>query len=414
MSSPSLVIRNGTIVDGSGGDPYEADLAVTDGKISSIGGTIPKGAEEIDARGKLVTPGFVDVHTHYDAQVTWSDRLSPSSWNGATTVLLHGAMPAGLRAEIAAAVQATTVPALNAAAAMPRRSTTCGACVSTPRCCWRWCRPNSRSSNDIPTHHHTPPSPAARRLFLRQASALSGLGLLGTPLALNLAAASSAAAQSASDYKALVCIFMHGGNDAMNTVLATDAASWQSYVAARQQAPDSIALLPAGTPAVASAAAGAPQRLGGVLPIVPLRSQGRGFALHPLLGTVQSLFQQQRLAVVANVGPLLQPTSKAQYLRPTHPRPPQLFSHNDQQNAWQAFHPEGAQVGWGGRMGDLLAAGNAVSALTAISTAAMRCGCRGRRCASTRPARPGRCAWEPTRRADCSDRWRWPQRCSGS
>ena len=88
MSPPSLVIRNGVIVDGSGGDPYEADLAVTGGTISAIGGSIPKGREEIDARGRLVTPGFVDVHTHYDAQVTWSDRLSPSSWNGATTVLL--------------------------------------------------------------------------------------------------------------------------------------------------------------------------------------------------------------------------------------------------------------------------------------------------------------------------------------
>jgi N-acyl-D-aspartate/D-glutamate deacylase len=87
MSSPSLVIRNGTIVDGSGGDPYEVDLAMIDGKIAAIGGNIAKGTEEIDARGKLVTPGFVDVHTHYDAQVTWSDRLSPSSWNGATTVL---------------------------------------------------------------------------------------------------------------------------------------------------------------------------------------------------------------------------------------------------------------------------------------------------------------------------------------
>ena len=87
MSSPSLVIRNGTIVDGSGGDSYEADLAVSEGKIAAIGDNIPKGAEEIDARGRLVTPGFVDVHTHYDAQVTWSDRLSPSSWNGATTVL---------------------------------------------------------------------------------------------------------------------------------------------------------------------------------------------------------------------------------------------------------------------------------------------------------------------------------------
>ncbi len=87
MSSPSLVIRNGTIVDGSGGDPYEADIALIDGKIAAIGGSIPKGTEEIDARGKLVTPGFIDVHTHYDAQVTWTDRLSPSSWNGATTVL---------------------------------------------------------------------------------------------------------------------------------------------------------------------------------------------------------------------------------------------------------------------------------------------------------------------------------------
>jgi N-acyl-D-aspartate/D-glutamate deacylase len=88
MSSASLVIRNGTIVDGSGGDPYEADLAVSDGRISAIGANLPKGGEEIDARGKLVTPGFVDVHTHYDAQVTWTERLSPSSWNGATTVLL--------------------------------------------------------------------------------------------------------------------------------------------------------------------------------------------------------------------------------------------------------------------------------------------------------------------------------------
>ena len=88
MSSPSLVIRNGTIVDGSGSDPYEADLAITDGRITAIGGVIGRGREEIDARNRLVTPGFIDVHTHYDAQVTWTSRLSPSTWNGVTTVLL--------------------------------------------------------------------------------------------------------------------------------------------------------------------------------------------------------------------------------------------------------------------------------------------------------------------------------------
>eukprot|EP01034_Spumella_vulgaris_P040283 gene40283-49814_t len=88
MFSPSLVIRNGTIVDGSGGDPYEADLSIVEGRIAAIAKNLPKGQEEIDARGRLVTPGFVDVHTHYDAQVTWSERLSPSSWNGATTVVM--------------------------------------------------------------------------------------------------------------------------------------------------------------------------------------------------------------------------------------------------------------------------------------------------------------------------------------
>ena len=87
-ASPTLVIRNGTIMDGSGGDPYTADLAIAGTKITAIGPNLPRGTEEIDATGKIVTPGFVDVHTHYDAQVTWGSRLSPSSWNGVTTVLL--------------------------------------------------------------------------------------------------------------------------------------------------------------------------------------------------------------------------------------------------------------------------------------------------------------------------------------
>jgi N-acyl-D-aspartate/D-glutamate deacylase len=83
-----LVIRGGTIIDGSGGEPIEADIAIVGGKISAIGSNLPKGDEEIDATGKIVTPGFVDPHTHYDAQVTWSNSISPSSWNGVTTVMV--------------------------------------------------------------------------------------------------------------------------------------------------------------------------------------------------------------------------------------------------------------------------------------------------------------------------------------
>ena len=89
MSKKSdLVIRGGTLVDGSGDAPYQADIAVTDGTILAIGQDLRRGVEEIDARGRIVTPGFVDVHTHYDAQVTWSNRINPSSWNGVTTVMI--------------------------------------------------------------------------------------------------------------------------------------------------------------------------------------------------------------------------------------------------------------------------------------------------------------------------------------
>jgi N-acyl-D-aspartate/D-glutamate deacylase len=83
-----LVIRAGTIVDGSGGTPYEADIAIADGRIAEIGRVMSAGRQEIDARGKLVTPGFIDVHTHYDAQATWGTQITPSSWNGVTTALI--------------------------------------------------------------------------------------------------------------------------------------------------------------------------------------------------------------------------------------------------------------------------------------------------------------------------------------
>jgi N-acyl-D-aspartate/D-glutamate deacylase len=86
--TPDLVIRGGTVADGGGGELYEADVAVTDGRITEIGKVLGKGKEEIDARGKLVAPGFVDVHTHYDGQVTWSQDITPSSQNGVTTAIM--------------------------------------------------------------------------------------------------------------------------------------------------------------------------------------------------------------------------------------------------------------------------------------------------------------------------------------
>ena len=225
-----------------------------------------------------------------------------------------------------------------------------------------------------------------RRQLLRVGGALSVLGT-AAPFALQLAAAGSAAGQSAPDYKALVCIFLYGGNDGNNTVLATDTDSFGRYFAARNTGSDPIALMPVGTaitplgqtsPVTGRVSdAKSPEAWGGVLPIVPATAQAipagtnassRTFGLHPFLSPVKSLFDQKRLAILANVGPLIQPTTKAQYVTKTVPIPANLFSHNDQQSTWQADAIEGARDGWGGRMADMLASMNGSSTLfTAVS-----------------------------------------------
>src|SRR5262249_378828 len=130
--------------------------------------------------------------------------------------------------------------------------------------------------------------------------------------ALNLAAMGRASAATAGGYKALVCIFLYGGNDAYNTVLATDTASWNRYASQRGQGDEPLALAAAGTPASAGSSNFHAQ-LGGVLPISPARAQGRSFALHPSLGAVRDLFAAGRLGVVSNVGPLVRPTTKANF-----------------------------------------------------------------------------------------------------
>jgi len=83
-----LIIRGGTIVDGTGAAPFEGDVAIDAGRIVEVGEVTGHGRREIDARGQLVTPGFVDIHTHYDGQATWDPLLAPSSWHGVTTAVM--------------------------------------------------------------------------------------------------------------------------------------------------------------------------------------------------------------------------------------------------------------------------------------------------------------------------------------
>jgi uncharacterized protein (DUF1501 family) len=189
-----------------------------------------------------------------------------------------------------------------------------------------------------------------RRAFLKQGAALSMAGITA-PLALNLAAIAEASAQSLgiSDYKALVCIFLQGGNDHANTLVPFDAASHAVYAQAR----GTIALARDGLTTTALAPS-----LG-----------GRQLAMAPALAPIKPLFDAGKLAWLLNVGPLVQPTSLAQYQSRSVPLPAKLFSHNDQQSAWQSYGPEGAPAGWGGRVGDALLSSNGKASLTCINAA---------------------------------------------
>lgn len=189
----------------------------------------------------------------------------------------------------------------------------------------------------------------SRRAFLKRASMLSLTGG-AAPFVMNLAAMGEAAAATASDYKALVCVFLFGGNDYANTLVPYDANQYAVYRAQR-------------TNLAFAQSALAPTVLN---PSVPLAS-GAQYALTPGLAKLLPIFDAGKMAVMLNIGTLIQPTTKAQYNAKSVPLPPKLLSHNDQQNYWQASGPEGATSGWGGRIGDLLQSGNGTSTLTCIN-----------------------------------------------
>ena len=189
--------------------------------------------------------------------------------------------------------------------------------------------------------------PHSRREFLRRSAVVAGAGF-AAPWALDLAGLASAAPDG-DDYRALVCLFMYGGNDHYDTFVPNDAASYAAYSAART---------------------GIARARDTILPISPIDGfTGAGtFGFAPELAELHQIFDEGALAVMPNIGTLIRPLDKNGYENRSN-RPPQLFSHNDQQSYWQASSPEGATTGWGGRIGDLVLDGNASSTFTCVSVA---------------------------------------------
>ncbi len=197
----------------------------------------------------------------------------------------------------------------------------------------------------------------SRRQFLRTASMASMAGLYASPFLMELnSVAAMAQGSGASDYRALVCVFLQGGNDGHGTVIATDSESYSAFTQARSGAP------------------GLAYPMSQLLPIVPKTSQsGRTFAFNPSLIGLQNLFNAGRAAVVANVGTLIAPATKTQVMKNSVPLPASLYSHFDQTAAWQAIASNGGSaehVGWGGSVADLIESMgmNSNSMFTCIST----------------------------------------------
>jgi uncharacterized protein (DUF1501 family) len=190
-----------------------------------------------------------------------------------------------------------------------------------------------------------------RRSFLKRGALLSLSGALSPwSLQLSLLADAAAAETASDDYKALVCIFLNGGNDYANTIIPVDNTHYQQYTAVRTTL--SIAQENLLNTQLSTS--------------IPL-ADGLQFALAPELAPLKSIWENGHLAVQLNVGPLIVPTTITQYKTKAVPLPPKLFSHNDQTSIWQSGMPEGAVSGWGGRIGDLLESNNSKSTFTSIS-----------------------------------------------
>lgn len=193
----------------------------------------------------------------------------------------------------------------------------------------------------------------ARRAFLQRMGHL-GMAGVATPWTLNLAAMSDAAAQTGG-YKALVCVFLFGGNDNGNTVIPCDSTGHAAYVTARGGL-----IAPSGSDGLAIPLNQITRLNGAGLP------GNQQWGLPRELSGLAGLFDSGKLAVQMNVGPLIRPTTLDDYKARTS-LPPKLFSHNDQQSIWQSSRAEGSVQGWGGTLGDLTLSSNGQSAFTCMS-----------------------------------------------
>ena len=190
----------------------------------------------------------------------------------------------------------------------------------------------------------------SRREFLKRTAAFGSLGTAGSA-ALNMAALSRAAAFDATDYRSLVCVFLYGANDNYNTYIPYDTDDYGIYASARP-----------------SLSIPRDDLSGTVLQPKSGLTGGKQFALAPQFSSLHDLWQAEKMGVLLNVGPLMQPTTKQEYLNNSVPIPPRIFSHNDQQSVWQSLSAEGSTTGWGGRMADFFLSGTStVDMFSAIS-----------------------------------------------
>ena len=189
-----------------------------------------------------------------------------------------------------------------------------------------------------------------RRDILRSMSAFAGAGLASAALP-----GFAAMAQNQGGYKALVCVFLAGGMDGHDTVIPADPEGYAEWADVRSQLLDLYARR------------GDRSREREQLVSLGTQSDGRAYGMPTQMRGLADLYREGRMAVVANVGPLIVPTTGEEARSKRVPLPPKLMSHNDQQSVWQALGPEGATLGWGGRMID--AFGAAPSPYAAVSAA---------------------------------------------